>query len=245
MSQADATAGPLFDVDKTQRVDTSARTTMVTPPGTPYFLRFEFIGSIKMFCPFEISPGQSASPTSTPELALTTRKDVEVTKAQFRTVQQCPHLVQLNWSSSYSTEYGLRDPDGGPMHLMAEEIRSSGDKWINIKDLSLSESHIYSQDLSLLIGTKPQLTALNLSSTDINLDSWRVLQASPQLLVRLQGLVVEDCSCLPGSAIQGMLCSMPNLKVFKGDILKYTDMEQDDSPWVCQRLQELSLEYDI
>ncbi|KAF9312791.1 hypothetical protein BGZ91_006451 [Linnemannia elongata] len=38
---------------------------------------------------------------------------------------------------------------------------------------------------------------------------------------------------------------MPNLEVFKAVSLSYTDAEQDDRPWLCHALKELSLTFDL
>lgn len=183
--------------------------------------------------PLEIPPELPISSASIQELTFSIRsgRDKDTIKTRFWTVQWCPHLVQLSWSTFCCLDDDFLDADSGPMRLMSEEIRSGGDKkWVYIKNLHLSGWNIYSRDLSLLIRSMPQLTALNLSHTDINLDDWIILQRSPRLLIRLRELVLEDCYRLPGSAIQDMLCMMPNLEVFKTPILSYTEVEQDDRP---------------
>ncbi|KAF9282071.1 hypothetical protein BGZ88_011214 [Linnemannia elongata] len=196
--------------------------------------------------PLEVSPELPASSTSIQELTVRSGRDMDVIKAHCWTIQQCPHLVRLSWSTSwFPDDEPLLDADSGPMHLMAEEIRRNGVKWVHIKHLELSGSNMYSRDLGSLIRTMPQLTTLNLSETDINLDGWRVLRACPQLLLRLRELDLENCHCLPGSAVQDMLCTMPNLEVFKAVSLSYTDAEQDDRPWLCHALKELSLAFDL
>ncbi|KAG0042517.1 hypothetical protein BGZ83_000361 [Gryganskiella cystojenkinii] len=158
-------------------------------------------------------------------------------------LEQCPELVRFSASIRLGDQWlplPLED-----LALMADlaEMIGSGRSCLRLEDLSLPDEKFQNDDFSSLMNAMHRLTALNLSRTNFNLDSWRILQSVPRHVFTIRNLNLHGCMDLPGAAMQDILCSMPNLEVFySAEGFFDTDLLEDPRPWACShRLQDLQL----
>ncbi|KAG0052136.1 hypothetical protein BGZ83_002962 [Gryganskiella cystojenkinii] len=172
-------------------------------------------------------------------------------------IKQCPDLAHLHWTTPN------HDLESGPMHLLMQEVRAgsvaaastaagarrgSGQPqrwwWHTLESLSLRQRFLH-QDFAVLVKAMTRFIKLDLASSNFDLDCWRILQASPHMRT-LKVLNFESCLDLAGSAVQEMLCTMPQLEVFKAHALSDMDIRSDARPWVCsQSLRSLGLSFKL
>ncbi|KAG0049911.1 hypothetical protein BGZ83_005257 [Gryganskiella cystojenkinii] len=166
-----------------------------------------------------------------------------IEQAHFWVIKQCQDLIRLRWVFDWDD----KDNGHGPMGLIAEAIQT-GHRWDQLEALALRNVSFWPEDLVLLLETTTHLKELGLVNSDFDLDSWEHIQASTLARTHFSALTVfdvSDCSYLPGSVIQAMLCSMPELRVFRANEIADTDILKDDRPWVCRQLRELILLFSI
>lgn len=165
-------------------------------------------------------------------------QDMDSTMAmqlQLWLIRHSPDLIRLHWDALTMAI------DHNPMHLFAQEIRTSGGGWEQLESISFSGSFLV-QDFKTLIDRLPRLSALSLRASNFGLAAWLTLKGTG-LAQRLRSLKVDSCDDLTGSVIQDMLCSLPSLEVFEGDEIADTDILENDRPWICTKLKELSLTF--
>ncbi|KAG0042535.1 hypothetical protein BGZ83_000352 [Gryganskiella cystojenkinii] len=175
-------------------------------------------------------------------------EDDVMLKIQFMLILKSPGLTRLHWR--------LLDEDGemvpefsactGGYHMkkLAEAIRDEDScPWKQLSSFTLSGMDFENHDFRTLIrALAPTLKELNLNRTLFDESSWDTLQATTPLRTTLRTLSLESCS-LDGLSMQGILCTMQGLEVFRGDYITDLDVLQDDRPWVCTGMREFSVAF--
>ncbi|KAG0045062.1 hypothetical protein BGZ83_009677 [Gryganskiella cystojenkinii] len=177
-------------------------------------------------------------PAAIEELHITGQSVSETAlEAHIWVIKQCPRLTRLRWTSTWYTY------EREPMLWLADAIRS-GSTWPRLESLDLSDQKYQVVDFATVVEALPRLKELRLSGTNFGQGSWATLQQHSRLLNGLRVLSVEG-EHLRGPTAQEILCSMPNLEIFKGSVLSDFDILCDDRPWVCQRLRELTISIEL
>ncbi|KAG0049021.1 hypothetical protein BGZ83_006138 [Gryganskiella cystojenkinii] len=136
----------------------------------------------------------------------------------------CPKLVHLHVSMQLEPAYD----DFG------DEIKDDP------KDEECDQIFSFLEAKSLLVDEYP-LESLTLPQNWFGTRSWDVVKNHPIWPTSLTILDLKDAVRLPGSVVQEMLCTLPNLKVFGAAQITDMDVVNDPRPWVCLRLRKLSL----
>ncbi|KAG0053109.1 hypothetical protein BGZ83_001652 [Gryganskiella cystojenkinii] len=181
--------------------------------------------------------------------------DENTLEIQVWILKQCPGLIRLNW---YNDDDRFSEPTV-PMAKLAE-LMQDGHSFPDLKDLTLNERHFKDDDFESLLkawldhdprcpaGTTPRSRTgvkLALECTNFSMGSWRVLRSVESRLLALKALNLSMCDQISGSAIQEMLCSLPNLEQFQAKTIQDTHIWKNDQPWVCLGLKDLSLSFRI
>lgn len=150
--------------------------------------------------------------------------------AHFGIIRKCPDLVRLEW---YSQRCTLAH---APMRLLAQELQY-GAGWDRLESLILRQS-FSNVHFAILIDRLPGLTALDMSGSNFDSQSWHLLKASI-LAKRLRSLALMRCRSLLGSSVHDILCTLKALHTFRADFISEADLEQDIRPWTCYGLKEM------
>ncbi|KAG0049022.1 hypothetical protein BGZ83_006139 [Gryganskiella cystojenkinii] len=132
----------------------------------------------------------------------------------------CHRLVHLEISLQY--RFLTRDPIENEPDWETDQILSV----LEAKSLFLKES---------------PLKSLTLPQNWFGTRSWDVVKNHPIWPTSLTILDLKDAVRLPGSAVQEMLCTLPNLKTFAAARITDMDVLNDPRPWICLGLVQLSI----
>lgn len=164
-----------------------------------------------------------------------------VHRAQICFLKQCPDLIRLRWRDQ--SFCGVLSP----MRRLANAIRDEGHRWEHLEALDLPNLCL-SEDLMVVIESL-QLTELNLAGGHFDLNCWKGIQERcPRHLTTLRILNLgRGCRSyqVPGSIIQGLLCSLSSLEELTTDTLTDQEILKDNRPWVCERLRVLILSFHL
>lgn len=184
----------------------------------------DLVHGIKGMDPFLV--WESASVGRLQDLTLR-GKDLQ---AHFGIIRKCPDLVRLNWYSHTCTLVYT------PMRLLAQELQY-GTGWDRLESLILPQS-FSNVHFAILIDRLPGLTALDLSESSFDRQSWHLLKGSA-LANKLRSLALMRCHSLPGATVHDILCTLWALNTFKADFISEADLEEDKRPWACCGLKEM------
>ncbi|GJJ72727.1 hypothetical protein EMPS_05085 [Entomortierella parvispora] len=153
-------------------------------------------------------------------------------QAHFEMIRKCPDLVRLSWCCPVDTT------TRSPMHLLVQELQyGTGLDQLESLGLQQAFSNAY---FTILIDRLPKLSALDLSCSSFDRQSWQLLKGSA-LSKRLKSLNLMKCPELSGSTLQDIMCSLVGLVTFKAELISETDLENDKRNWVCSGLKELRI----
>ncbi|KAG0044039.1 hypothetical protein BGZ83_010722, partial [Gryganskiella cystojenkinii] len=191
----------------------------------------------------------------------------EDTHAQIWFIQQCPNLVRLRWDSHFTLSAVKNQYPHinalSPMHALVEALvtvahpeetssssslsypsRSLSWSCESLRTLAIPRIRFDSKDFAILTEKISGLEELDLSGTNFNSDCWEALLTTRRHhLQTLRVLQLANCPHLKGSDIQGMMCSLPNLQVFKAGVVSSVDIQSDGRSWACRELKELCVEF--
>ncbi|KAG0053108.1 hypothetical protein BGZ83_001653 [Gryganskiella cystojenkinii] len=182
----------------------------------------------------------SKGPNRIQELVMT-QHSIFSSEVHLWILRQCPDLRRLTWQVHYQFDT--------PMQRLAE-VMESGQACRRLEELSLSKIHGFrNQQLGRILDLiEPgRLFKIDLSSTRFNRRSWEIFRNVHESAhcLSIRELSLDGCRQLLGKAVQEMLCSMPQLEIFRAESLRDTDIHEDPLPWVCLGLKELQLGFKI
>ncbi|KAG0045380.1 hypothetical protein BGZ83_009414 [Gryganskiella cystojenkinii] len=166
-------------------------------------------------------------------------------------IENSPSLERLRW---VITESPMFDNDSGVLiepglsPIMDHLASAIGPKQHcqRLEALHLPDQRFDPTAFQTVIENLVRLTELDLCRSNFSLQDWSALkEVGARHLLTIRVLKLEYCLELEGIAVQEMLCSMPNLEVFKAGYLSDIHMENDGRPWACHGLRELSLLIDF
>ncbi|GJJ73526.1 hypothetical protein EMPS_05884 [Entomortierella parvispora] len=182
-------------------------------------------------------------PTKIQELDLDTGEVMEEAYANLPLflVRKSPELTRLKWT--------IKDESGHknvPMAILAKASASElpPERLQRLERLELPKAKFDDADFRKVIQSIRSLAGLDLSATNFNGSHWKLFQDDvAHHLESLTQVDVQQCTELTGETVQNILCSLPNLQIFKADYIKDVNFLEDDRPWVCRRMKELTLAF--
>ncbi|KAG0055692.1 hypothetical protein BGZ83_007699 [Gryganskiella cystojenkinii] len=207
----------------------------------------------------------------------------ELDKGLIRMILNSPDLTRLGWDVFPKLRITLTT--ASPMAILARAARqqlgesggsvSSNTNYTNsnmpqsslssikfcprIRSLSLRAAHFQIEDFETVICSLPALTSLDLSMTNFNFRSCRILMNvnHGRYQNTLTELFLKGCRHIQGKVLQTILVSFPNLRVFQADNLFRRDLvlldvqgqekignNRDPRLWACLDLKELAIFFD-
>ncbi|KAG0045544.1 hypothetical protein BGZ83_009256 [Gryganskiella cystojenkinii] len=115
-----------------------------------------------------------------------------------------------------------------------------------LEHLDLFNATFSNVDFKELMQTCSALTRLVLYHSSFDASSWAILkQAIPHCVTTFKELLLAGSENLSGSAIHDILCTLSGLESFSGNYVTDIDFSADRRPWVCRKLQRLTLAFMI
>ncbi|KAG0045517.1 hypothetical protein BGZ83_009293 [Gryganskiella cystojenkinii] len=115
-----------------------------------------------------------------------------------------------------------------------------------LESLSLPRMDFKNDDFKTLLGSLTALLELDLSYTNFDSISWRIMKDVPRVLTHVRALVLKGCREVSGSIVHEIMCSLTGLEVLEVDYISDRDMMQSpgeppeqERPWVCLGLKNL------
>jgi len=174
------------------------------------------------------------------ELELDTAEGMEEAYASLPLflMRKSPELKRLKWTTDDESEHKKE-----PMAILAtaDATELLPECLQRLESLELPEIDFDDAGFRQVVQSIGSLTGLDLSATNFDGSHWKIFQEDmARHLETLTQVNVQECSNLKGETVQEILCSLPNLEIFKADYIKDVNFLEDNRPWVCRRMRELT-----
>ncbi|KAG0042534.1 hypothetical protein BGZ83_000351 [Gryganskiella cystojenkinii] len=179
--------------------------------------------------------------TQLQDLRLETDMDNRVmVDCHYGLIRKCPNLVRLYWTAE---DWSPNPFSGVRMNKMAKEVEDQGScPWKRLESLSLPGMDFKLSDFDVLINAlSPTLRDLDLSWTNFDDLAWDIMYKATPSWTNLRTLNLRNCDILYGWYIHQMLCTLSGLEIFAANEFSDHDILDDDQPWICTRIRELSV----